>query len=570
METNNCQNCKNNYISTKNDLLFYEKMNVPVPKFCQECRYIKRLINRNEWSFHKRICDLCKKNIISIYKAEVSFPVYCHECWWSDGWDASSFERDFDFSRPFFEQFKELHDAVPHVALVGSNNVNCEYSNQFQNNRDCYMVSATNGSEKCMYGNWFQGDCYFSMDCYMVEKFEFSYECMSSARCSKCAYLENCFDCVSTYFSADCRNCVDCFGCVNLRNKSNCWENVQLTKEEYKKKFKEFEWNNENIKLAKKKLDELFIKLPQKYYHGSNNTDFSGDYLENTAITYYGFNCRRNKNTAYVQDAWEANDCLDLTEILSNELSYQIQGCAYIRNSIAMRSSFHMTDSYYCDMCNTLSDCFGCMGLRNKEYHILNKKYSKEEYFLLKNKIIDYMKNTGEWGEFFDPNIIAPFAYNESVAYDYFPLSKDKALSAGYKWYDRPERNYQVTLRTKDIPKTIVETTDDILNQIIECASQHSKAENISPNCSSAFRIIQRELDFYRATGIPIPEKCPACRREARFQKRNSRTLWNRECMCDKNHQNHSGKCEVEFETSYAPERPEIIYCEKCYQEEVY
>ena len=30
------------------------------------------------------------------------------------------------------------------------------------------------------------------------------------------------------------------------------------------------------------------------------------------------------------------------------------------------------------------------------------------------------------------------------------------------------------------------------------------------------------------------------------------------------------GKCTNEFETSYAPERPEIVYCESCYQKEVY
>jgi len=27
--------------------------------------------------------------------------------------------------------------------------------------------------------------------------------------------------------------------------------------------------------------------------------------------------------------------------------------------------------------------------------------------------------------------------------------------------------------------------------------------------------------------------------------------------------------CDVEFETTYAPDRPEIVYCEKCYQKEV-
>jgi hypothetical protein len=35
-------------------------------------------------------------------------------------------------------------------------------------------------------------------------------------------------------------------------------------------------------------------------------------------------------------------------------------------------------------------------------------------------------------------------------------------------------------------------------------------------------------------------------------------------------HPHGDKKCEEEFDTAYAPDRPEIIYCEKCYQAEVY
>ena len=71
---------------------------------------------------------------------------------------------------------------------------------------------------------------------------------------------------------------------------------------------------------------------------------------------------------------------------------------------------------------------------------------------------------------------------------------------------------------------------------------------------------------------IPIPRLHPNIRYKNRFALRNPMKLWNRKCMCDKfNHPNHIGSaCEVEFETSYAPERLEIVYCEKCYQQEVY
>jgi hypothetical protein len=39
--------------------------------------------------------------------------------------------------------------------------------------------------------------------------------------------------------------------------------------------------------------------------------------------------------------------------------------------------------------------------------------------------------------------------------------------------------------------------------------------------------------------------------------------------MCDIAKHGHKDKCQNEFETPYAPARPEIVYCEQCYQTEV-
>jgi len=40
--------------------------------------------------------------------------------------------------------------------------------------------------------------------------------------------------------------------------------------------------------------------------------------------------------------------------------------------------------------------------------------------------------------------------------------------------------------------------------------------------------------------------------------------------MCDKKDHGHIEKCENEFQTPYAPKRPEKVYCENCYNKEVY
>jgi len=580
-EPRTCQNCQNPFSIEPEDFEFYEKIKVPPPTWCPECRYRRRLLDRNEWSLYRRKCDLTGEAIISIYREDAPFPVYKQEVWRSDAWDPLAYDRDFDFSRSFFEQYHELRQVVQHLALVNSNSVNSEYSNQSQDNKDCYWVSATGGSEKCMYGNWFQPGSYFSADCYMIEKSEQCYECINCGKCHTCVWCEDCFDCDSMDFSIDCIGCSNCFGCIGLRNKRYHYFNQPISKEEYEKRVAEFDWSRESIARVREKLAERAIKFPRKYYHGRKINRSSGDYVMNTEDLRSAFNCRETEDCAYLQDAWRMKDCLDSTEILQAERSYELQGCAYTSNSVALRSCWTMSFCYYCDMCFSCDNRFGCFGLRQKQYCILNKQYSKEEYARLKDRIIAHMKETGEWGEYFPPQH-SPFAYNESVAQDFFPLIRTKAQASDYPWYDRPAKEYKFTMRASGLPNKISETDDSILNHVIRCSSQDSEAEQTGhPSCTVAFRLIPLELALYRTLNIPVPTKCFPCRRTDRFARRNPRRLWKRVCGCigmgsrNGNYQNVSSHfhgsdhCPNEFETSYAPDWKEIVYCESCYQSEV-
>ena len=85
------------------------------------------------------------------------------------------------------------------------------------------------------------------------------------------------------------------------------------------------------------------------------------------------------------------------------------------------------------------SDIFGCVGLRSTNYCILNKQYSKEEYKTMIPKVIAHMNEmpytdskgkTYTYGEFF-PAELSPFAYNESLAQEYYPLDKATAEEQG-------------------------------------------------------------------------------------------------------------------------------------------
>jgi hypothetical protein len=134
-----------------------------------------------------------------------------------------------------------------------------------------------------------------------------------------------------------------------------------------------------------------------------------------------------------------------------------------------------------------------------------------------------------------------------------------------------------VTLKTQDIPNSIFDVKDSILSDIIECEHGAKCAEQ----CTGAFKMIPSELNFYRTMNIAIPRLCPSCRHYQRLSQRNPLKIWHRKCQCSgvtsengvyQNNAKHShgdGHCPNEFETSYSPDRKEIIYCEQCYQQEV-
>ena len=219
-------------------------------------------------------------------------------------------------------------------------------------------------------------------------------------------------------------------------------------------------------------------------------------------------------------------------------------------------------DLYYCNTCPGAHDCFGCVGLKKGKYSILNKEYSKEEYEKLKNEIIEQMKKTPyldnrgleyRFGENF-PATFSDFGYNETIANYYQPLSKEEAEKHGYRWTERGRRNYKVTLKAAELPETVGEVSDSILNEVIECA------EKDNPNSVGAYRITENELAFYRRMDLPLPRVCFDIRHIRRMDKRPPLKIIKRNCS----------KCDIEVETVYTEDYAPIIYCEECYRQEIY
>ena len=154
-EIKQCQNCEQEFTIEPDDFDFYEKMQVPPPTWCPECRLRRRMIARNERSLYKRVCGSCKEEKIMMFYPDSPYEVYCFKCWWSDKWDPMKYGREYDFSKLFFEQYDELLKSVPRPGIIKQGNiVNSEYTNRVSDLKNCYLIFGCSVDENCMYGAW--------------------------------------------------------------------------------------------------------------------------------------------------------------------------------------------------------------------------------------------------------------------------------------------------------------------------------------------------------------------------------------------------------------------------------
>lgn len=551
--TKQCHQCSKTFTITPDDQAFYQRITVPEPTLCPDCRAQRRMVWRNERTLYQRQCDLCKKPIISIYDPQQPYVVYCYDCWYSDKWDAADYGQTIDFSRPFFEQFKELQLKVPRVYAMALDNENSEYTNGSAYNKDCYLIFVSDHNEDCMYSYGIL-NCVSSLDNLNVTKSELTYGCIGCSGCYDVQYSLDSSGCRNSFFLLDCKAVSDCFMSYGLRNAQYVWRNQQLTQAEYTSKLTKLQSDSySTIQRLKMEFEELKKRHIFKYYHGLNNENFSGDYLERCSNTFNSFESYELENCKYCIHGNKIKDSHDTYVVVDNsQLVYDVVSGIELYQNYFSYSYWHGSDGQYCDSIYHGKNLFGCVGLRHKNFHILNKPYPEQEYYGLRDKLIEYMRQTGEYGQFF-PVTLSPFAYNETAAYDHFPLTKEAVIQNGWRWRDDDEKNIRYS--SYRIPDSIQTVKDNIVSALLTCAS-----------CKKNYKIVQRELDFYRCQQVPIPRQCQDCRHRQRLHNRNPRHLWKRQCMCTQPQHGHTGQCAIQFETSYPGDSATIVYCETCYE----
>lgn len=558
--TKQCVNCSKTFQIFPEDQEFYTRINVPEPTLCPDCRNQRRLMFRQERHMYRRECDLCHKSIVSVYPADSPYTVYCTDCWWSDRWDPLNYGQVYDSTRPFFDQFNELLRQVPRVALVGSHNENSEYVSYSNYMKNCYLVYGGHDTENAMY-TWriyHSKDC---VDCAHVAKTELSYYVIDSENVYNSRFIYNCQGVTDSAFLYDCNAVQHCFMSTNLRTAQYVFKNQQLTQSEYERAVAKYDLGSQKTVItAWQEFQDLFTnKALHVAVDAVHSEAVIGNNFFNCHNCYYGFALKESDNNRYVFYGEHLTDSMDT--VLSGwpaELLYETMSVALESSNVKCSSVlWNCTNAEYSDNCHDSADLFGAAGLRHGKYVILNRQYSQTDYVQLREQIIQDMRARQEYGEFF-PAHLSPYAYNETLANDFYPLTETDVRQRGWKWKDElPHPAGEVTLQA--LPDHISKASNTITEEMLACVL-----------CHRNYKIIPPELAFYRQTSLALPRLCPNCRLLERLRIRNPLALWHRQCMCTQLGHKHSGRCATEFDTSYSPDRKEIVYCEICYQKEIY
>jgi len=543
----NCNKCGTDFEVTDWDSSFYNKMDVPEPQKCPRCRQINRMVWGNQINLYKRKCDATGENIVSAYHADSPLTIYSQPYWLSDKWDPLDYGRDFDFSRPFFEQWAELAKEAPRPALHNDFEFdeNSDYTNYAGKNKNCYML----------FDSDYDWDCYYSMgvnkskncmDCYRLKDSELCYECVDCVKCYRLYYSQDCSNCSDSAFLKNCIGVKHSFMCSNLKNKEYHVFNKAYDKETYEKLMRSLSSHTE-LKKYQSDWEEFKHKYPQKYMHGVQNENVVGDYVVYSKNSDQCFDSMELWDCKYFTRSFgPSKDCMDIDECGDQvERFYNTAFCGYNEQDFTccMFCFSQQSSLKYCFYTDYSQNCFGCIGLKHKKFCILNKQYTEDEYQDLSQKIIEHMKKTGEWGEFF-PAEYSDFAYNETLDQEYYPLTKEEALAQGYRWRDHDQKEYLAA--TAEVSEDCKDVESSICNELLACE-----------DCGRNYKIVEQEYKFYKQQGTIVPRKCFYCRHQARFNQRNERILYDRKC----------DKCGIDIKTTYSPDSPWTVYCEKDYQE---
>lgn len=547
---------------TQKDLEFYKRISpkydgkqylIPAPTLCPQERQRRRLMQRNERFYYRGKCASSGKALVTNINPKLWEPVYSAKVWWSDSRDATDYAQEIS-QWSFFKQFDELKRRVPKIALMNDNAItseNCEYTYDILYCKDCYMTVEAISSKLTHYSMCVHR-CENMTDCTVVYDSSNCIECTDSYNLYKCKYVQNSRACDNMIRWWDCISCSHCIGCVGLRNQKYHIFNKQYTKEEYEKYHDQLTAKlHTGDTTVSEVWDKFLAKQPRVHANLVRSEQSSGSNLLSSSQVVLSYDLSTCTKSKYLCNVLDSNNCYDID--VSTNIEYCLDSVTpdLCRNTCFSVFCSYSHQMFYSEMCHRCKNCFWCVWLKDKEYCIFNKQYTKEGYEKNVAKLIEAMSAAGEWGEFF-PAWTSSFEYNISDAMQRYEMRRTDAVKAWYRWNDEPTTvtvpaNIQ-PLTAETIERNPHKIWDGVLNQIIICEVSWKP-----------YRITKLELDFYRMMNFSIPTKHPNVRHIQRMRRRNPREMCLDVCS----------DCNTQILSTYTPDHTHPVCCQSCYQERV-
>ena len=276
-------------------------------------------------------------------------------------------------------------------------------------------------------------------------------------------------------------------------------------------------------------------------------TNSTGNYLTDCDKCVNCFSWEKSQNCRNHIRGTDSKDSIDQTFSWQNEGSGNNSG---VFGGFQIKHSSWSDGRYseYLDNCVEVEYCFGCVGIRNKKYCILNKQYTKEEYEKLKAQIVSDMEKKGEYGEFL-PYSMGTGYYNLSNGMIYFPnTSKEEILRNGGYWLDQ-DLSLPDGMSTSDLPDSITDTKEDISLQALIC-----------PETGYRFNISSDEYKFHKRKNFALPRLHFDLRIMKRIKKMSILRSYPYKCFY----------CQKDILAYYPPEWDyQKIACEECYKQNI-
>ncbi len=499
-----------------------------------------------------------------MYPPEAPYTIYCPRCWWSDTWDPFAYGKNYDFSKPFFEQLNELWHRAPLLGLSidAPTSEASPYNNHAGHLKNCYLLFWADFTEDCSYGAYVLRsksvvDSSFLILC------ESSYDLAHAFKTARSMGSYDLLESVDCGFLRDSENCQNCFLGANLRNKKHCFLNKPLAKEDY---FAEInKWDTGSYKTfqeLKRRATAHWKNFPPRPVYERFAVNCTGNRIYDSKNCKECFEVAGSADSKYLTLMYQppVTDCYDVSGWGNNmERCYE---CGVVGENVAsvrftQESGLTLHDVDYGKLSTGGAYHFGCVSVKKGMYCILNRRYPEGEYWKLREKIIEHMNampyidragNAYRYGEFFPPEM-SPSAYNESMAYRFFPLSREEANSRRYRWRETGDRDHTITKSPHELPDHIKDAPGGIVNEVIGCAA-----------CPRGFKIIPDELSLLRTMNLPLPRRCPFCRINEKLD------AWVKEFRLARR---TCGACGAEFDTPHTKEDAPHILCKPCYLKEV-